>query len=86
MRAGDDPLADPGIVADPRRTSRLLVELGLQPGAGPDEATAAYRRLAKMHHPDRWAEADEETRRHHAEEMLRINAVYRVLKAELATG
>ena len=27
--------------------------LGIAPGASPDEVTAAYRRLAKRHHPDR---------------------------------
>ena len=60
-------------------TERLGV-LGLQPGASSDEIALAYRRLAKLHHPDRWAEADEATQQHHSEEMLRVNAAYRALR------
>ena len=34
-------------------TASDFAALGLQPGAGADEIRAAYRRLAKVHHPDR---------------------------------
>lgn len=34
-------------------TANDFAVLGLQPGAGDDEIRAAYRRLAKIHHPDR---------------------------------
>lgn len=47
--------------------------LGIQPGATPDEAAAAYRRLAKRWHPDR---AGGETARRMAE----INAAYDLLR------
>ena len=53
---------------------------GLEPGATQDEIALAYRGLAKVHHPDRWAEADDATRHHHSEEMLRVNAAYRALR------
>jgi DnaJ-domain-containing protein 1 len=76
----EDPTAEPGVVADPTRRSRLLGELGLPADASTDDVAAAYRRLAKQHHPDRWAEADEATRQRNAEEMMRINAVYRALR------
>jgi DnaJ-domain-containing protein 1 len=55
--------------------------LGLAPGASVDEIALAYRRLAKLHHPDRWAEAPPEIQGEHAEAMLRINAAYRSLRA-----
>jgi hypothetical protein len=50
--------------------------LGLAPDAGPAEATAAYRRLAKRWHPDRGGGADSERR------MAEINAAYDLLRAE----
>jgi hypothetical protein len=34
-------------------TANDFAVLGLRPGAGDDEIRAAYRRLAKIHHPDR---------------------------------
>jgi DnaJ-domain-containing protein 1 len=62
---------------------RCLGVLGLTPGASSDEVALAYRRLAKVHHPDRWAEADPEVQRHHGEEMLRVNAAYHTLRSRL---
>ena len=85
VRSSDDPVDEPGIVPDVMRRGRLLSELGLDACATPDEATLAYRSLAKVHHPDRWVEADEATQAHHAEEMLRLNAVYRALRTERPT-
>jgi DnaJ-domain-containing protein 1 len=86
LGAGDDALSDPGVAADPSRRSRLLAELGLAVDAGADDIAAAYRRLAKQHHPDRWAAADEATQRDHAEEMMRINAVLQALRVSGDVG
>jgi DnaJ-domain-containing protein 1 len=72
-----EPVVD---LTDPR-TAEPLGVLGLAPGAGDAEVAAAYRRLAKAHHPDRWLTADESVRRQHAEEMLRVNAAYAALRA-----
>jgi len=79
----DDPVDDPGVAPDQMRVSRLLSELGLEADASCADAALAYRNQAKVHHPDRWVEADDTTQAHHAEEMLRLNAVWRALKSQL---
>jgi hypothetical protein len=53
--------------------------LGLPDGASPEEATAAYRRLAKAWHPDRGGGAEAERR------MAEINAAYDLLRAQIWT-
>ena len=78
--ADDHRPVDDGASADPRETGPALGLLGLSPGADGQEVTAAFRALAKQHHPDRWAGAAEPLRRRHAEEMLRINRAYRILR------
>lgn len=50
--------------------------LGLEENAAPEEAAAAYRRLAKEWHPDRRGGAESELR------MAEINAAYDLLRAE----
>ncbi len=62
------------------RRTECLGMLGLDPSATDDDIAAAYRALAKQHHPDRWAEADQATQATHAEAMLRVNAAYRALR------
>lgn len=52
--------------------------LGIEPGASPEEVTAAYRRLAKAHHPDRKGTDGKEIRD--------INAAYAMLRDSLAQG
>ena len=58
----------------------LLGVLGLagQPSIG--EIEAAFRRLAKVHHPDRHVTADDATREYHLEQMRRINDAYAQLR------
>ena len=79
-RTGEHEVGDLGAGVPVSDTAERLGVLGLEPGATQDEIAMAYRRLAKVHHPDRWAEADEAIRRHHSEEMLRVNAAYRALR------
>lgn len=62
----------------------LLALFNLTEKASAADITDAYRRLAKLHHPDRYVEADRETQDHHADQMQRINAAYRALKAARA--
>jgi DnaJ-domain-containing protein 1 len=69
----------------PREIATRLGVLGLEPGASPDDIALAYRQLAKTHHPDRWATSDEATQLQHSEEMLRVNAAYRALRAASLT-
>ncbi|MDG4869334.1 DnaJ domain-containing protein, partial [Guyparkeria sp. 1SP6A2] len=38
----------------PDRTTRALAVLGLMPGASKTEVRKAYRRMAQLHHPDRF--------------------------------
>lgn len=83
--SGNDPVGDPGVAPDQMRRIRLLIELGLSPEATAAEVSMAYRGLAKVHHPDRWVEADEDTRAHHAEKIVRINAVYQALRRDATT-
>jgi curved DNA-binding protein CbpA len=52
-----------------------FVELGLPFGAGSEECKAAYRRLLKLHHPDRHA-GHEGNRKKATEKSARINAAY----------
>jgi len=54
--------------------------LGVAPGAGEPELTAAYRDLAKRWHPDRGG-GEEAARR-----MAEINAAYDILRAGVALG
>lgn len=65
---------------DQATVNELLAVLDLREGAEPDQLATAYRRLAKAHHPDRFAAADEATQRHHAERMMDINRAYRHLR------
>jgi DnaJ-class molecular chaperone len=54
--------------------------LDLREGANLDDVSRAYKQLAKQHHPDRFVEADEDTRRFHQERMACINQAYRTLR------
>lgn len=59
-----------------------LRTLGLGPGATPDEIRAAYRRLAKANHPDKFAH-DPRLQVRATARMKAINAAYRELRPYL---
>ena len=69
--------------SNPWRVKNLLAVLDLREGASPDDIGNAYRRLAKLHHPDRFIDADEATQTFHAARMRGIIDAYREL-AQLA--
>ena len=56
--------------------------LGLFPESSEEEIRAAYRRLAKKYHPDRFALQDQSVQRRHAERMPLINAAYETIRAD----
>lgn len=65
---------------NPWRVRELLAVLDLRDNATRDEIGAAYRRLAKQHHPDRFVAAEPTEQAFHEEQMREINAAYRALK------
>jgi hypothetical protein len=72
--------ADEGSEPELMSNRELLGVLGLTESASSDDVHAAYRTLAKEHHPDRWTSADEQVRKDHREQMLRGSAAYRTLR------
>jgi hypothetical protein len=70
-------------VADARARFNTAMDpyavLGLAPGASLDEATRAYRELAKQWHPDRAGEIG-------AARMIQLNVAYELLRAEHRPG
>lgn len=66
------------------RIAQLAFELGMHDEINLANATEAYRKLAKLHHPDRYAGATVHIQDHHAGEMIRINNAYTALKKLLA--
>jgi DnaJ-domain-containing protein 1 len=66
-------------VVEAADTDHLAV-LDLREGATQGEILRAYRNLAKLHHPDRYAEADAETRQYHDDCMRAINEAYAALR------
>ena len=56
-----------------------FAELGLSPEATPEECKAAYKKLLKVHHPDRHAEKPENIKKA-TEKTARVNAAYKRLE------
>ena len=51
-------------------------------GAGAEEISAAYRKLARTHHPDKVANLEPEVREYSEQRMKEINAAYAELKRQ----
>lgn len=73
---GEEQLSRP----DPARVQELLAVLELEGRPSSDAIADAYRRLAKTHHPDRFALADEATQIRHAARMRAVIDAYSALK------
>jgi len=56
--------------------------LGVSKGAGAEEISAAYRKLAQSHHPDKVANLEPEVREYSEQRMKEINAAYSELKRQ----
>ncbi len=62
------------------RKVQLASDLGLRGEISLSSANNAWRRLAKLHHPDRYLAADQSVQDHHAAEMIKVNTAYAALK------
>jgi DnaJ-class molecular chaperone len=51
-------------------------------GAGVEEISAAYRKLARTHHPDKVANLEPEVREYSEQRMKEINAAYAEFKRQ----
>lgn len=58
----------------------LLAVFGIVGEPHPRQVEGEFRRLAKLHHPDRHVDADEATRSYHLDQMRRINEAYARLR------
>jgi hypothetical protein len=56
--------------------------LGVSKGAGVEEISAAYRKLARTHHPDKVANLEPEVREYSEQRMKEINAAYSEIKRQ----
>src|SRR5215212_6268514 len=56
--------------------------LGVSKGAGVEEISAAYRKLARTHHPDKVSNLEREVREYSEQRMKEINAAYAELKRQ----
>ena len=57
-----------------------LKTLGVVEAAGAEEISAAYRKLAQTHHPDKVAKLKPEVREYSEQRMKEINAAYALLR------
>ena len=62
----------------PEEVRRSFAELGLGPEASPEECKEAYKRLLKIHHPDRHTRHQENMKKA-TEKSARVNAAYEIL-------
>jgi DnaJ-domain-containing protein 1 len=68
----EDPYRKPAV---PEWLRADFAELGLPPGASPEACKAAYKKLLKLHHPDRHA-GHAENMKKATEKSARINAAF----------
>jgi len=59
----------------PEEIRRDLTELGLTPDATAEECKETYKRLLKIHHPDRYSDNDENMKKA-TEKAAKVNAAY----------
>jgi hypothetical protein len=64
------------------RLARARKTLGVSKGASAEQIGAAYRELARTHHPDKVASLEPEVREYSERRMKEINAAYAELKRE----
>jgi predicted RNA-binding Zn-ribbon protein involved in translation (DUF1610 family) len=67
-------------------TADPYVVLGQRAEASMDELRAAYRRLAQIYHPDRYADAAADVRREAEERMKDLNSAYHAIRTTRGVG
>lgn len=74
-----------GSTARQRRPDPFKI-LGIPPTSTPAEVTAAYRKLAKKFHPDKYQEKPEKVRREAESRMAELNDAYKRARDKLKHG
>ena len=69
-----------GILRRDDSLATALKTLGVVEAAGAEEISAAYRKLAQTHHPDKVANLKPEVREYSEQRMKEINAAYALLR------
>jgi DnaJ-domain-containing protein 1 len=69
-----------GILRREDSLATALKTLGVVEAAGAEEISAAYRKLAQTHHPDKVAKLRPEVREYSEQRMKEINAAYALLR------
>ena len=69
-----------GILRREDSLATALKTLGVVEAAGAEEISAAYRKLAQTHHPDKVAKLKPELREYSEQRMKEINAAYALLR------
>ncbi|WP_228282033.1 J domain-containing protein [Rubrobacter marinus] len=72
--------------AEAEKNETLYKVLGVEPGASQAEVHAAYKKKARMYHPDRVASLAPEVREMAELRMKEINAAYGEIKRKKSTG
>jgi DnaJ-domain-containing protein 1 len=80
-----NPRSSPVEPQIPDSIKRDFAELGLSPGASQEECKAAYKKLLKIHHPDRHAGHSENMRKA-TEKSARINTAFDRIEHWRQTG
>lgn len=56
--------------------TQYYTKLGIEDGATQDEVKKAYRTMARKHHPDRYATAEDDIKEYHEKKFKEINEAY----------
>jgi DnaJ domain len=69
-----------GILRRDDSLATVLKTLGVVEAAGAEEISAAYRKLAQIHHPDKVTKLKPEVKEYSEQKMKEINAAYALLR------
>jgi hypothetical protein len=81
-KEGGEERRSPEILEREARLATARRALGVSKKAGAEEISAAYRRLARTHHPDKVANLEPEVREYSEQRMKEINAAYAEFKRQ----